>query len=327
MSDEKFWGLMSRYVCGELSLKETEELLEWLGDDPARADLLKEFQDTWDRTKNYPENFKVDTRAAWQKLRTSISVEPPKPNVKTIGFNTWIAIATSMVLVATVGWLLFRLWPSGKLIEVETFAGQHKEVVLPDGSKVWLNVNSSISYADNFNDGSQREVKLKGEAFFEVEKNPTKPFLISTGKTLTTVLGTSFDVKQEKEGTIRVAVVTGKVSFKSVKNPRQELILEPGEAGVISSEGYAGKSKYSDKNFLYWKNKQLNFENVPLSQVIETLEDAYQVSFQLMDSALLERKITASFKEASLTEVTNVLEALFGISIRKSASVYVVEKR
>jgi len=318
---------MSRYVCGELSLKETEELLEWLGDDPDRADLLKEFQDTWDKTKSYPENFKVDTRAAWQKLRTSICVEPPKPKVKTIGFSRWIAVALSAVLVATVGWLLFRPRPSAKLIEVKTFAGQHKEVVLPDGSKVWLNVNSSISYAENFNDGGQREVELRGEAFFDVEKNPVKPFVISTGETLTQVLGTSFDVKQEEEGTIRVAVVTGKVSFKSVENPKQELILEPGEAGVISKEGYAGKSKYSDRNFLYWKSKQLNFENVPLFQVIETLEDAYQVSFVLKDSTLLERKITAYFKEASFAEVTNVLEVLFGLSIKKSASVYIIEKQ
>ena len=66
MSEEKYWNLMSRYLSNELSLEETEELLTWLDDDPARADLLKELQDTWDATKNYPENFNVDTSAGWQ---------------------------------------------------------------------------------------------------------------------------------------------------------------------------------------------------------------------------------------------------------------------
>lgn len=72
MNEENYWNLMNRYLSNELSLREAEDLLEWLNEDTGRADLLRELRDTWDRTKDYPESFKVDTSAAWQKLRSTM---------------------------------------------------------------------------------------------------------------------------------------------------------------------------------------------------------------------------------------------------------------
>ncbi|WP_256014039.1 FecR family protein [Desertivirga xinjiangensis] len=327
MSDEKYWNLMSRYVSNELSLEETEELLEWLGDDPVRAELLKELQDTWDKTKNYPENFKVDTRAAWQKLRSTIAVEKTDDQVRRIDSFRWIKIAAMVLLVLTIGVLSYKQLSTSGLIEVETLAGQHKELILPDGSKVWLNSNSSLTYEESFNSDEQRTVKLTGEGFFEIKRNPDKPFIVTTGRTLTQVLGTSFNIKQEDEGNIKVSVVTGKVSFKSKDNPVQELFLLPGDAGLITKEGYVAKSSYEDQNFLFWKNKSLTFQNSPVSQVIKTLEGAYEISFRLENSALLNQRITTSFDNASLNDVSDVLEALLDVKIVKSDSVYLVKKK
>lgn len=318
---------MSRYVSNELSLEETEELLEWLGDDPVRAELLKELQDTWDKTKNYPENFKVDTRAAWQKLRSTIAVEETDNKVRKIDSFRWIKIAAMVLLTLTIGVLSYKQLSTRRLIEVETLAGQHKELILPDGSKVWLNSNSSLSYEESFNSEDQRAVKLTGEGFFEVKKNSEKPFIVATGRTLTQVLGTSFNIKQENEGNIKVSVVTGKVSFKSKDNPVQELFLLPGDAGLITKEGYVAKSSYEDQNFLFWKNKSLTFQNSPVSQVIKTLEGAYNVSFKLENSALLNQRITTSFDNAPLNDVSDVLEALLDVKIVKSDSVYLVKKK
>ncbi len=78
MGEEKYWNLMNRYLSNELSLDETNDLLEWLDRDPARTDLLKELQEIWDKTKDYPENFKVDTRAAWHKLTNNIKAQEKK---------------------------------------------------------------------------------------------------------------------------------------------------------------------------------------------------------------------------------------------------------
>lgn len=326
MSEEKYWNLMSRYLSNELSLEETEELLTWLDDDPARADLLKELQDTWDATKNYPENFNVDTSAGWQKLRTLID-EQERPKVRTLSKVAWIGIAASFLLVAFVGFLGYKNLTQTKLIEITTIEGQNTEIMLPDGSKVWLNENSTLSYPDDFNEDAKREVKLKGEAFFEVTKNPERPFIIEAGKTVTRVLGTSFNVRQDNQGSIKVSVVTGKVSFQPVENSRQELILLPGDAGVITKEGYSAKSKFGNQNFLYWKSRQLAFTNATLSEVLKTVENAYHVKFHLNEEELLNRRITTSFNQIPLSEVLEVIEVLLDLKIKKTDSVYVVEKK
>ncbi|MGV3508528.1 MAG: FecR family protein [Sphingobacteriaceae bacterium] len=326
MSEEKYWNLMSRYLANELSLEETEELLTWLDDDPARADLLKELQDTWDATKNYPENFNVDTSAGWQKLRTLID-QQERPKVRTLSKVAWIGIAASFLLVAFVGFLGYKNLTQTKLVEITTIEGQNTEIMLPDGSKVWLNENSTLSYPDDFNEDAKREVKLKGEAFFEVTKNPERPFIIEAGKTVTRVLGTSFNVRQDNQGSIKVSVVTGKVSFQPAENSRQELILLPGDAGVITKEGYSAKSKFGNQNFLYWKSRQLAFTNATLSEVLKTVENAYHVKFHLNEEELLNRRITTSFNQIPLSEVLEVIEVLLDLKIKKSGSVYVVEKK
>ena len=325
MSEEKYWNLMSRYLANDLSIKETEELLAWLDDDPARADLLKELRDTWDATNNYPEDFEVDTRAGWQRLRTAIDVQD-RP-AKSISNYGWIGIAASLVIISFLGFWGVIQFGGNSAITVSTLAGQHKEVVLPDGSKVWLNENSELSYSPELNKEVTREVKLKGEAFFDVAKNPAKRFVIETGQTLTQVLGTSFNVRQDLEDGIKVSVVTGKVSFKPRNNANQELILSPGEAGVITKEGYAVKSNFENENFLFWKNRQLAFDNASLSEVLKTLETSYHVKFRLDDEDLLKHRITTSFNNAEFDQAAEILETLLDLDIQKFGSVYVVEKK
>lgn len=323
MSDNRYWDLMSRYVSRDLSIEETEELLAWLGDDPERANMLKEFTDTWDATKNYPEDFEVDTKAGWNRLKNSLAVEE---KVKPISAYTLIGLAASFLLVAFTAFWFYGNLNESDIIKVATSSGQSKELVLPDGSKVWINENSLISYSANLNAGNSREVKLEGEAFFDVAKNPDKPFNIETAGTTVHVLGTSFNVRQDNDGSTNVAVVSGKVSFKSSKNPKQELVLFAGDAGTISNEGYAGKIKLENQNFLYWKHKQLVFDNTTLPEVFKTLENCYHVNFQLHDESLQNHRITTSFNQASLAEVVDVLEILLDLKIEKTDSIYVVKK-
>lgn len=326
MTEEKYWNLMSRYLANDLSIKETEELLAWLDDDPARADLLKELRDTWDATNNYPEDFEVDTRAGWQRLRAAIEVKQADAEPGTIRRYNWLGIAASLLIITFLGfWGISSLMRDP--ITVVTLAGQHKEVVLPDGSKVWLNEESELSYYPDLNTKSTREVNLKGEAFFDVAKNPAKRFVVETGQTLTQVLGTSFNVRQDFEEGIKVSVVTGKVSFKPLDNSNQELVLTPGETGLITNEGYAAKSNFNNENFLFWKNRQLTFDNATLSEVLKTLETSYRVKFQLEDEELLKHRITTSFNNAEFGQAVEILESLLDLNIHRSGSVYVVERK
>lgn len=323
MNDDRYWDLMSKYVSRDLSIEETEELLTWLDDDPERANMLKELTDTWAVTKNYPENFDVDTQAGWNRLKNALGVEE---KAKPISAYTLIGVAASLILVAFTAFWFYSNLNESDLINVATSSGESKELVLPDGSKIWINQNSLISYSANFNSDNSRDVKLAGEAFFDVAKNPDKPFQIETSGTIVRVLGTSFNVRQDEVGSINVAVVSGKVSFQSGKNPKKQLILLPGDAGTISKEGYAEKVKLENQNFLFWKNRQLDFVNATLSEVLKTIENSYHINFQLDDENLRTHRITTSFNQSSLTEVINVLEVLLDLKIEKTDSIYVVKK-
>jgi ferric-dicitrate binding protein FerR (iron transport regulator) len=170
-------------------------------------------------------------------------------------------------------------------------------------------------------------VELGGEAFFSVEKDPSKPFRITTGKTLTTVLGTSFNVKENKEGEVSVAVFTGKVSFGPKQEEKQRLLLLPGDRGRYSTGKHLLKEKVADTNFLFWKSGRLSFTDVPLGGVLATLEETYHVRFEVKDKPLLGRRVTTAFDHASFNEVSDVLEALLDVQISRSGSTVVVRKK
>jgi transmembrane sensor len=324
MNEEKYWNLMSRYLANDLSLAETDELLKWVDDDPPRAILLRELRETWDQTQDYPGHLEVDPTAAWHKVKQSVSVQSD-PKIRPLYSFRIFRVAASLLILLAAGLTGYRYYVNTSLVHVNTLAGEHREVVLPDGSKIWLNEASSLVYHTNFNDRSLREVELNGEAFFEVTKNPNKRFVISTGKTLTQVLGTSFNVEENENGTISVAVVTGRVSFGPAEE-KEKYILLSGDNAQCDKQGVLSRGKYDNTNFLFWKNHHLAFENTSFGEVLKTIEQAYAVSFSVADPDLLNQKITTSFNQASLNQVVDVLEILLDLKITRSGSVYVVKQ-
>ena len=121
---------------------------------------------------------------------------------------------------------------------------------LPDGSKIYLNRNSELSYRENFGK-NKRDVKLTGEAFFEISPDAIKPFIIDAGKASVKVVGTSFNViTNNTESAVEVFVITGKVIL-SDKSGSQSIALEPGYIGTIDSKK-SGKSLNDNPNYRSW---------------------------------------------------------------------------
>ncbi|WP_207536267.1 hypothetical protein [Desertivirga arenae] len=108
MSEEAYHNLLSRYLSNELTLQETEDLLEWIGNDPDKEKLLRDFQETWDLAKDYPESFRVDTPAAWQRLRHSIKDISAPAATTTIPVNKWIVIAAAFIILIVGLILVFQ---------------------------------------------------------------------------------------------------------------------------------------------------------------------------------------------------------------------------
>lgn len=313
--DEKYWVLMSRYLSNELSSDETDELLLWIEQDPSRTELLQELQSSWDKAVHYKDYHTqyFDVERAWQKVSLKID-EKEKP--KTVINLSWLRYAAIIIALLNVCWFSFKYFDNRKQIRIENMDGQVKLVNTPDGSVIWLNNRSKLIYQKGMANLNERVLKLEGEAFFEVAPDKEKPFIVFTSNTETKVLGTSFNIKHQHASVI-VSVVTGKVSFQPIGETKERMLLLPNEAGTYSRQRGMLKTMYANKNFLFWKNHQLSFENERFKNVIASIEENYQVKIHVQNNSLLDRQITSTFKESSFEEVRQVLEALLDCKIEK----------
>ncbi|TRZ44346.1 FecR family protein [Robertkochia solimangrovi] len=217
-------------------------------------------------------------------------------------------IAASIILVIGLGYLLYtNMYPTirpeikAKQLVQSTIWGQKKTIVLPDGSTVRLNSGSTLEFPDRFDDDC-RSVRLEGEAFFEVTRNPEKPFVIKTGAVKTIVLGTTFNVNSfSGNSEIAVTVATGKVK---VASPEMEVLLGPDEQGVFDrTTGSISRKSVESADFLYWKEGILHFEDVPLEQVAKSLERWYGVSIRFQHERTGKSHLTATYNDELLSVV------------------------
>ena len=169
---------------------------------------------------------------------------------------------------------------------VNTKYQEQKNVTLSDGTIVWLNGNSQLTYPGTFAAG-ERTVHLTGEAFFDVTKSPDKPFIITTEKAKVTVLGTSFNVRAiTAEPNTEVVVKSGRVRFENTAG-NQRVELTKNEKGVYDAT--ANKiAEYTevDLNEIAWQSGRLLFDNTPLKEVVEDLSRQFEVTINLKNTSL-----------------------------------------
>ncbi|MDN5210737.1 FecR domain-containing protein [Fulvivirgaceae bacterium BMA12] len=183
-----------------------------------------------------------------------------------------------------------------------TSLGQKKTIGLPDGTIVKLNTGSKLIYTQPFNE-KQREVKLEGEAFFEVAKDVERPFIIQSGRLKTKVLGTSFNIRSYKnEKMITVAVLTGKVKIAN-ENGESD-ILFPEDMGVYNKEDKEiTKTNFDSKNVFGWKDGILVFKDMEIKDIFSILEKWYGIKIRVDKDIMITGKYTGEYQNASLERV------------------------
>lgn len=196
-----------------------------------------------------------------------------------IRMNTLFRVAAMLIILLGVSFLLkIIVFDPEQLIISGNEMNQHEPYQLADGSLVYLNGNSEISFSKKFGI-KDRKLSLNGEAFFEVQRNEDIPFSITTYKTTTQVLGTSFNVYSDQSEQVRVSVVSGVVEFFTGK--RKDMVrLEAGEQGVYNP-GLAcvEKENINNLNFLTWKTGILYFDETPIPEVFSLLQEQYSQVF------------------------------------------------
>lgn len=211
--------------------------------------------------------FKQSEDQIWAK----IDELTPESETKSITWNNWYSIAAVVSLLLAATFIFLNFSDNGAELQFQTALGESKELLLPDGSKVTLNAESSISYSEDWN----RELILKGEAFFEVTKG--EKFTVQTANGNISVLGTSFNVYSRKSDLL-VDCKTGKVRVE-IPTLNFDEILTPGKSVVKEKD--STKSKKIDTNSIAsWRSEEIYFDNRPFSDVLDEIRRQYNVTIE-----------------------------------------------
>ncbi len=339
---DNYWELIAKYLKDDISEEEKTTLLDWVEQAPENKEVFYRTSHLWQLTGKARDAFQPDVDKAWRRFQQATGQpETQKENsigteVKTLPLNRapeakqvslgWTRIAAAFLVMLGIGYWLFVANTSKEAERVaQATENQKKDFYLPDGSHVFLNRNSRISY-DKDLAGDQRVIHLKGEAFFDVKRNSQRPFVIYTAQARVEVLGTSFTVREDaRQQTTEVDVVTGKVAF-SGKNPADttRLYLKPGFKGVLNRQQGLTQAKIDDPNFIAWKVDKLVFDNTRLSSVITTMEAYFGVTIEVQNPQLLNCRYTGDFEKPALEEVLNVLHLATNLDYEKQADRYIL---
>ncbi len=226
---------------------------------------------------------------------------------------TRIAAVITIALLTAGGWFLMQSNLSSEPLAIyKAEPSSMEEIILPDGSKVFLNSESVIKISNAFNQ-SNREVTLEGEAFFEVQKNKSKPFLVNTESNLQIrVLGTSFNVKSYKtDQIIETTLVSGKVELLQKNKSQAVIALSPNQkASYNKLEDKLNVDIVSTGEITSWRSGVLIFDNEPVQNVINNLERWYDVKIQIEDREIKTYTFSGKVnREKNIEEVLQLIEA------------------
>jgi transmembrane sensor len=301
MTEPEFRALLDRYLNGNAS--------------PEERKLLDQFFDSYQHHHQEISGIRADVKSDIKEAIVKQLREKKEGAIKIVPMrrtSLWLQVAAAISLVLLASYFLFTSYSSQnqttntlaiKTLQHSTTRGQRYDIVMPDGSLVKLNSNSSISYPEKF-EGATREITLDGEAYFEVSHDATKPFIVHTGNTSTRVLGTSFNVNADADATT-VTLVEGKVN---VITPAGDTTLMPNQQAIIKSGSETIKTASVDVTpFTAWTNNRLIFDNMPLSEVFQKLENWYNVDIDVDSEAINNCVITGKYENESLENVLNSL--------------------
>lgn len=279
-------------------------------------DNNKHIEEIWFSAVNKEELAKYDKEAAFAVFQKRVSegreIKLRKSRIK------WLRYAAVVMVLVSVGYFSFkggqsRVESSFGDIVMEAPQGSRTLMTLPDGTKVWLNAGSKISYSQGFG-LINRLVNLVGEGYFEVAHNEQLPFRVSSKDLQVSVLGTKFnfrDYPADAEAT--VALAEGRVALDNLCHPdRGTVYLAPNQRVVMCKRtGKIEIEDYTVSNAIQWINGKLIFDGEPLKDIVKDLERSYNVKIMIADKNLLTLRFYGDFirQEQSLTEVLDALSA------------------
>jgi transmembrane sensor len=345
------WNLIAKKLAGEASPEDIRELERLLKNNPELHYPMQTISDMW-KSSVSPDS--KEAEAAFNRHLDRMQEQQINfPSMEGMSLETQPhsrrrTLILSLSLIIGIGALTAALWPRGQAPhpapivahqpapagnDIYTANGSRTHLTLPDGTLVWLNAGSRLSYGKNFNT-TTREVNLTGEAFFDVAHDTQKPFLIHTARIDVQVLGTRFNVKSyPSDRTTEATLIRGSIEISIRDRPSEKIILRPDEKLVVANNtgalhllnpgrytaaGPGGpvvairKPTYEQKTGAIietsWVDNKLIFREETFGDLAGQMERWYGVTIQFADPALRELQFTGSFKEETIGQALDALK-------------------
>ena len=269
--------IIKDYILGKSSPQNTSRLLDWLNQSEANGEMLFRAELMYhEGREDYRPSAAEMEQAEADVMNRIMQYEGQRhARIRRMAFLRYAAVGIVIVVAGAMGlWAGLHMGANGM---ISVTAQNKKELMLPDGSKVWLNKNATISYQKDF-EGDTREVKLVGEALFHVVKNPAKPFVVSSGDVSAKVLGTVFDFKTQCRGnTEEVTLLEGRLEVaekggesKVTIHPNQKIVIDKNNHTMEVSEVYAPIDAV-------WHDEMIPFRRMSVDEIADVLEQLYHV--------------------------------------------------
>ncbi len=321
--------LLVKYLLEEASQDEILAINTWLNTSAENQNYYNQLKQIWQQSLELAPTIVIDEKQAWHRFQERIATLPV--GGKTKGFSRlyisrkqWIAAAALFILIASG--MLFSLYNTKEpvIAMMNTKSDTHVlKDTLMDGSIVTLNKNTTLSYPQKFT-GPTRKISIKGEAFFEVAPNKEMPFIIQANEVTITVVGTAFNVKNYDSST-EVIVESGIVKLSYNNNTIE---LTKGERILLhQQQTEIKKEKISNSLYNYYRTGIITCNATPLTELINTLNTAYNVDIILENNAMNQLQITSTFDHESIENILNIIGATFNITVSKTDSTYLLQTK
>jgi ferric-dicitrate binding protein FerR (iron transport regulator) len=324
---------LTDYLNGELSVEEAAGIKAWFNQSEEKKKELEHLEIIWSLSRRLDEMEKIDKQKAKKKVNSRVSptlhqwnvlIKRERPSIagrkkrllKTKIYLHYFQRAAAILILPVLLFTTYLYFHNGQEAavssnrEVVAAYGTRSSLILPDGSKVWLNSGSKLTYPPDFTQNN-RTIFLTGEAFFDVVSDKAKPFDVITGQFTVRAVGTEFNVFSYEDDEFETSLEDGVIQlFKTGGTANHEPILKvkPGQRVTFNEE--QKKLVLTDDDvarYSLWREGKLSFKNDPMDEVIKKLERWYNVDIELKDPELSKYRYTAVFENETVQQAMEML--------------------
>lgn len=313
------WALIAKDLAGETTREEHEKLIKEVSGD---QNLLGQINTLWEDAKYAQELSTINTDKAWKNVHLEVQKQAEESYKVKFNWKHYLAIAVTLLVMFLSYFVIKEITPQNRYNKVVA-QNQIENVSLGDGTEISLNYKSSVSYPLKFS-AYDRTVRLKGEAFFNVARDESRPFIIVTDNLKIKVLGTEFNVNSKVgNGDELVAVASGRVE---VSHDGESFIIEKGEAVSYDAQlNSLNKMRITSDNFMAWKTREIKFDNTSLKDVFTTIESVYHIEIETDTLIKLDDMVLkAEFSHNDLDHVLNSVCQTFNLKFEKQDGKFMI---